>query len=564
MKKPIDHSPLLLPTLFFLIGLIIAFCTPIHTSFFFWGSAAVICSVIFLRRRKKLPFFQTILILLLFLFLGMLRLSMSLPQSAISKKEAAILHVEILEVINPHSFLVSLPNTPSLNQNFNLHCEPTTSLFTGDELTILGIVSPLPSLSALKSFNPQSFFNSKNCYAQIEAVRILVQPHQPKLSTYFAQAQHDLANVFNRFLSDSSEAGIMKALVLGNTQDLSFESKTQFANAGISHILAVSGMHVALVYQLVKAAMNALFRRKRRKGLYLLIGATAVWTFAAITGFSASVTRAAFMMTFFVVIDAMQWRYAKTNVVAGSILLLGVYDPFLFKQLGFQLSLAAVLGILYIYPKVKFHVSKRKWVQFSVDFCLVSLVAQVATLPITLLTFHTFPTYFLLANIICVPLSTALIYAGIALLCLSSIPLLNHAIAELIHTLLYFFNETVQHINQLPLLKLTNIPFNATQTLLFLLGLTCFIVAFEYRWKVFSRLALTSITFALAFQYRSHPPLLETMLIEDQYHVHLFVRSNHRLPKKLMQLTTYLETNRIHKSIEVHLIPPYHTCEIST
>lgn len=564
MKKSIEHSPLLLPTLFFLTGLLIAFCTPIHSSFFFGGSALVICSVLFLRKRKKLPFFQTVLILLLFLFLGMLRLSISLPKHSLTKKEAAILHVEILEVINTHSFLVRLYNPTLLNQLYNLNYDPKEPLLPGDELFVLGFTEPFPPASALQSFNPKPFFNSKNCSAQLIAIQVIQLPHSPKISTFFAQAQHNLANVFNRFLADSSEAGIMKALVLGNTQDLSFENKTQFANAGISHILAVSGMHVALVYQLVKTAMNALFRRKRRKGLYLLFGATAVWTFAAITGFSPSVTRAAFMMTFFVVIDAMQWRYAKTNVVAGSILLLGVYDPFLFKQLGFQLSLAAVLGILYIYPKVKFSVSKRKWIQFSFDFCLVSIVAQLATLPITLLTFHTFPTYFLLANIICVPLSTTLIYAGLALLCIQSIPGINHFVAQIIHGLLYLFNETVHYINQLPLLKLSNIPFNTTQAVLFLFGLTCFIVAVEYRWKVYSRLALASIVFALSFQFRSHPPLRETNLIEDQYQVHLFVRTTHRLPKKLLQLTAYLETNRIHKTIAVHLIPPYHTCEIST
>ena len=322
-------------------------------------------------------------------------------------------------------------------------------------------------------------------------------------------------------------------------------------------------MHVALIYHVVKLFLNFLLRKKRRKGLFLFIGAFAVWFFAALTGFSASVTRAAFMMTFFVIIDAMQWRYNKTNVVAGSLLLLAFYDPFLFKQLGFQLSLAAVLGILYLYPHLKIQVSRKRWIQYAFDFCLVSLVAQLATLPITLATFHSFPTYFLIANILCVPISTFLIYAGIALLLLQSVPGASDFIAMLIHYAFRAFIEIVDAINQLPLQKLNNIPFNSLQEILFILGLILFGISFESRWKSGRNLSFATIAFALTFHIRTAPPLVQSNLIEDDSHIHYFIKHPDHQYNKLLQLNNYLETNRIYKPIEVHLIPPYHSLEIS-
>lgn len=260
-----------------------------------------------------------------------------------------------------------------------------------------------------------------------------------------------MLQILKRYTYDQHVFGILSALVLGKTDAMSEDILQSYSTAGTVHILAVSGLHVGLVYALLQPLFGRLFSKRKGRWIKTLTPLVLLWLFAGITGFSASVLRAAVMFSFFIVADGFGMKGNPINTLCASAVLLLAVNPMYLFDVGFQLSYAAVAGIVLLQKRASgLLVVHNKWLQQVWNLVAVSIVAQLATMPLTLVYFQQWPTYFLLSNLLAVPLSTVVLYLELGLLILHPIEPLAFLLGNAGCTLTLWMNEYVAWCSSLP------------------------------------------------------------------------------------------------------------------
>ena len=205
-----------------------------------------------------------------------------------------------------------------------------------------------------------------------------------------------------------------------------------YSNAGVVHLIAISGMHLALIYYFLLWIFARIPVIKKSKFTRLILVLGCLWFFSFLTGAPASVLRSAVMFTFIAIGNSFDKKNSIYNSLAISAFVLLCYDPFMLWDVGFQLSYLAVLGIVifqkYIYNWLYF---KNKIFNLGWKLASVSLAAQLLTLPICIYYFHQFPLLFLLSNMIAIPLSTVALWGCISIIAISPIPVAGIVFGEI-------------------------------------------------------------------------------------------------------------------------------------
>jgi competence protein ComEC len=234
--------------------------------------------------------------------------------------------------------------------------------------------------------------------------------------------QKSMTEQLERSIPDPDVAAISKAILLGDTHDLSYEVKSSFSLTGTMHVLAVSGMHVVVLFLLFNLLMKPIRNSRVRSLLLLLI----LWLYAMLTGLSPSVLRSVVMFSFMLIGQELGRRASAYNSLSLAALVLCAAEPGMLFQVGFQLSFLAVLGIVFFYPYLqRVFPAKEKWKKYLVELLGMSLAAQLITFPLTLYYFHQFPNYFLLSNFFVVPLSNPILVLSLAVLAFSQVPYIS-------------------------------------------------------------------------------------------------------------------------------------------
>ena len=224
------------------------------------------------------------------------------------------------------------------------------------------------------------------------------------------QIREKIVNLYKSWGIDENQVPVLSALTVGYKGDLSDDVRDKYSVAGISHVLALSGMHVGFLWMM----LNFLFKPLNRKGWRLIkymITAIFLCFFAFIAGWEVSVTRAVIMCLLMEFAALLNSKSMSMNTLAIAASLMLVYNPFYLFDVGFQLSFLALLSILlfynYLYKLCRFNLSivRRIWSVLS-----VSMAAQLGTAPLVMYYFSNFSVYFLLANIVVAMLVPCIIY----------------------------------------------------------------------------------------------------------------------------------------------------------
>jgi competence protein ComEC len=190
-----------------------------------------------------------------------------------------------------------------------------------------------------------------------------------------------------------------------------------YTNAGVIHVLAISGLHISVLYFFLIFILRPLRSFRFGRELELVLVLLVLWLFALLTGLPASVTRAVTLFSFMSVGAYFNRSKSLYNAMAVSALFILLFSPNTLFDIGFQLSYAAVLSIVLLQPFYKrVHVTQNKIARYFIDMICVSMAAQLGVLPLCLYYFNQFPTLFLLANIVIIPLSSFVLLYGILLL----------------------------------------------------------------------------------------------------------------------------------------------------
>ncbi len=264
-------------------------------------------------------------------------------------------------------------------------------------------------------------------------------------------------------LGENEMADLASGLIFGYRDEIDESTQKAFVETGSVHLLAVSGMHVALIYINILFLLKLIgIRRLLGEKKMMLIAVSLIWVFTFVAGLSASVVRASLMLTILVVGKLFGRKGTGLNTVFSGAVLMIAFQPLVIYDVGFQLSFSAVLGIILLQHRVKMYLppSFSKFKSLS-DLITVTLAAQLGTIPLILYHFHQFPVYFLLSGIVAVFISDWVIKIGLAVVMISafntSLALYFGPLWELSVTALL---KSVEGISRIPFGLVTGIYFS--------------------------------------------------------------------------------------------------------
>lgn len=263
------------------------------------------------------------------------------------------------------------------------------------------------------------------------------------------------------------EYEILSALTLGYKKSMEGEIRQLFADTGASHVLAVSGLHTGIVYMIFSVLLGFLRKGKTTRYVFLVAAFAALWSFAFITGLAPSVQRSALMFSVVLAGENLRRPANTWNTLAASAFLLLFANPRLLTDVGFQLSYAAVGGIVFFQPRIAhLFFFRSRVVRYLWELLAVSLASQITTFPLSCFYFHQFPLYFWVSNFIVIPAAFIFIFLGILVLVTSVWPLLSMFLAGITGMLTTGVCFLLGKVASLPWAVLPGIGFPVTSLLL--------------------------------------------------------------------------------------------------
>ena len=257
------------------------------------------------------------------------------------------------------------------------------------------------------------------------------------------------------------QMAFINALFLGQRQDIEAETYQNYSNAGVVHILAISGLHVGILLMILQFVLSPLERFKHGKLVKILGCVLVLWIFAFIAGLSASVIRAVSMFTVLAVAINLKRPQNSYNTLAISMFFILLIKPRFLFDLGFQLSYLAVLGIISVQPMLysvlvrpKNRLIRKLW-----ETLTVTLSAQLGIFPLSLFYFHKFPLLFLISNLIIIPLLGFLLGLGLLVIGLAILNVLPDAIVWLFGVSIRWMNQFVAWIADRDMFVINHISF---------------------------------------------------------------------------------------------------------
>ncbi len=355
----------------------------------------------------------------------------------------------------------------------------------GDVIALKGWIRKVDAPKNPDQFDYKTYLARQNIYYQAFLKKgdwafANTNEGEPVLKIAYKVRQYCI-EYLRKILPSDKEFSVGSALVLGYKAEISDDVRAAYSQTGAMHVLAVSGLHVGLVYLFLHVFFGAILRsRYLKKWLKPILTILGVWGFALLTGMSPSVLRAATMFSFIIVGQAMS-RYTNIyNTLAASAFFLLCFNPYLIVNVGFQLSYLAVIGIVYFQPRIyrlwliDNPVGDKLWALTA-----VSIAAQLGTFPLTLYYFHQFPLFFWLASLIVVPAATFILGLGLLSLITSWIPIVGAFIGKLLYVLIWIVNALIFSIQQIPFSLIEGIWISASAMLLLYGLLICLSMYFR-------------------------------------------------------------------------------------
>lgn len=329
-----------------------------------------------------------------------------------------------------------------------------------------------------------------------------------------ARLRHKISGILERCFPPDT-APFAKALLLGDTVDLGYEVDTSFKVSGIRHVVAVSGLHVSILFALL--SMVTLRKRFLTAG----VGVTILLLFAAVTGFTPSVNRACIMAALMLLARVLDREYDGPTALGFAALVMLAYNPLVITDIGFQLSVASVAGIFLFYSGIREWMTgaltKTKkpplWVRWVSTSASVTLNAMTLTTPLCAYYFHTVSLVGVLTNLLTLWLISIIFY-GIMAVCLCSLLSAQAAVllAKLFSWPIRYILWTARTLAKFPLAAVyTRSPYIAAWLVLVYVLMLVFLLQKDRKPAVLGGCAVIGLCLSLLASYGE--PMLDDVLL---------------------------------------------------
>ena len=271
--------------------------------------------------------------------------------------------------------------------------------------------------------------------------------------------QQRIALYLKSKMGDNSQSAILTAFVTGSKESIGKSTKETFRSSGAAHLLALSGLHVGILFMILNriTALFSLTLAARRMRVLVVVGCTAA--FLTITGFIPSLARAIIMAAICSIAKVWGYRIARAETLVITAFLLICYNPQVVASIGFQLSFAAMAGIMLIMPTLSESLKRvmgrwrgRGMASRTISWCaeriaaplLLTISCQITTLPLCLYYFQSFSNYYLITNLIAIPVVAITLYMLTAALAIDALALFIQS--DLLTSLSVFVWESIRYI----------------------------------------------------------------------------------------------------------------------
>jgi len=391
----------------------------------------------------------------------------------LENEDPEILQLKISEILKPDTYNQKyLATVKAVNkissEGILLLSIVKDSLFEDLKIDQVLVVSAKP-IPINKPQNPGQFDYSKymktlGVYDQIRIANdeiILNTNGSSTLRGKAEQTRNFLLNKLEKTKLSLDERAIIQALVLGQRRDISKELYQSYAAAGAIHILAVSGLHVGILYIILLFLLKPLHYIRYGKTVQIILVLLFLWCFAFVTGLSPSVTRAVTMFSLFAFAGLLKRRTSSINTLFLSFFILLLVNPLWLFHVGFQLSYLAVFFILWVQPKLyRYYVPKNKVTKLLWSIFTVTIAAQLGIIPLSLFYFHQFPGLFFITNLVVLPVLSILLGGGLLVILLAVLNILPDFIVLPYNWMVAQLNAFIKWVAAQDAFLFTDIPFS--------------------------------------------------------------------------------------------------------
>lgn len=485
------QSPFIRISLSLITGILLGYYRPVAFPLISWIIAIaiaglIIFSLLSIRKKYMVQWAAGICIHTLLICAGIVLIHMHRP-TAIPNLKAPLL-VTILDSlsgneqtmkttgVSPYGkinlyFKVGSQNSDQNNaQSISLTSPLKNSVKEGTRLLLLKSPAIITKTGNPGGFNYKDYAASQKIYYQLSLrpneYMIWKQESPSAWKKILDHLKNQILHTLNQYIPGKKEAAVAEALLIGYKKNLDKELLQAYSNTGVIHIIAISGLHLGMIYGLLLFLMKPFKNIDSLRWLKPLILLTVIWLFSLLTGASPSILRSAVMFSF-IIIGEQQGRTTDIyNSMAASAFGIFCYNPLLLWDIGFQLSYLAVLSIVVFSKKIQRSLYiKNKLLQYCWELCAVTISAQILTFPILLFYFHQFPVLFIFTNFITVPLSGLILYLEIIVLLLSKITAIATLSGDLTGYLIGIMNRIIENSARIPFAVWESIQISFIQTI---------------------------------------------------------------------------------------------------
>jgi len=350
--------------------------------------------------------------------------------------------------------------------------EKSKTVKEGDKIVTLNNLNEIKDAGNPGEFKYSQFVQNKGIHdrAFLKDSEWQIISHSKSVGQKFNRLSLRIRAILTTYIPDEKSAGIAQALLIGYKSEIDAETYEAYIKSGLVHLIAISGLHMGIFYFGLLKLLQFIPILRRKKKVRILLSLGGMWIFAALTAFPPSVLRASIMFTLLALGQVQNRASNSLNYLLASAFILLCFNANYLFEPGFQLSYAAVLGILFYFKPIHEKLSSRwKLLNSVTKIFSLSIAAQIFTLPISIYYFHNIPLLFFLTNIVAIPLVSLSIYGELLLLFVSNFPLLAKPMGICVSKILGLLNQFIEECAQLKFVSISDVSISLSQCLLIIL-----------------------------------------------------------------------------------------------
>ncbi len=390
---------------------------------------------------------------------------------------------------------------------FNLKDSIACHYRPGDEILVHGSISALRHSTNPFAFDFNDYLKTKHIHHRLDINIGSHRSTKQNLASAIEKAANSIRSkaigTFDKYLEEQNHRSLAKAMVLGFRNTIDPSLYKSYTSTGAVHVLAVSGLHVGILCQIILLILNRLFKSSNiEKLLKLSFLSLTVFIYVIITGASAAVMRASVMVIIYYIGKYWAERVNKYNVLSLAAFLLLIYDPYMLFQASFQFSFLAILSIMLFYNSVyewlfTYVELRSRIINYIWQMIALSIAAQILVAPLTIYYFHKFPLYFWLSGMVAVPAAYAVLVFGILMIIMEYLaPCLNLIIDYILSGIFKIFISSIQTIERFPYATFENLWLYTHELVILYLSLIFFLVG---QHAIKAKYIILSLTLFLLF-----------------------------------------------------------------